>query len=290
MPVRTLPDGRFVSYAQNAEDAVLVRLFRDQPDGLWIDVGANHPVNDSVTKNLSEMGWSGINIEPVGPLFDELVRDRPGEVNIRAGVSDRIGSMTFFRNDSNLDLSTFNAELAEAYRARGDAVVEVDVPVTTLREICEEHVGDRRIDVLKIDAEGHELAVLRGHDFSRHPPRVLLAEVGVDRDAIHEHLATCRMRPVLFDGINQWFVQSDEDPAFVELLARPPTAVVDWYHPNVYLAAILQRDDRIRELQARLEELDAERAALRDSQIAGGRAALRYLLERVRARVRPAPR
>jgi FkbM family methyltransferase len=290
--LETLPDGRFVSYAQNAEDAVLLRVFRDRQRGLWIDVGANHPVNDSVTKNFSQMGWTGINIEPVTSLFEALVQDRPNDVNIQAGVSDRSGSLRFYRNDSNLDLSTFNDELAAEYRRRGDEILEVEIPVTTLADICAEHVGDQAIDFLKIDAEGHELAVLRGHDFERFPPRVLLAEVGIDGTGIDAHLAEVGMRAVLFDGVNRWYVQDDEDDAFVDRLARPPLAVLDWYFPNVYLAAISQldaaiseRDATIGELTARLAALDEECGHLREHQVAGGRAALRYLAGRLRARV-----
>lgn len=256
-----LPDGRFVSYAQNAEDAVLLRVFREQPAGFWIDIGANHPINDSVTKNFSFMGWHGINVEPVASLYEQLCLDRPGEVNILAGVSDHSGTMTFHRNDSNLDLSTFHPGLAAGYLARGDDLVDVDIPVLTLAEICAAHVGDRSIDFIKIDTEGHELAVVEGHDFDRYRPRVLLAEVGEYRDAIREALQRRAMRPVLFDGVNEWYVHEDEDPDFVERLARPALAVLDWFHPNVYYAAMDIRDHQIRELQAQVADLERKLAA-----------------------------
>ena len=53
-----------VSYSQNFEDVMLWRALKDVENGFYIDVGANHPAIDSVTKLFYENGWSGINIEP----------------------------------------------------------------------------------------------------------------------------------------------------------------------------------------------------------------------------------
>ena len=43
---------RFISYAQNYEDVMLARALRGVEKGFYIDVGAQDPVNDSVTKSL----------------------------------------------------------------------------------------------------------------------------------------------------------------------------------------------------------------------------------------------
>ena len=41
---------RTVSFAQNYEDIVLKRVLEGVVGGFYIDVGANHPIIDSVTK------------------------------------------------------------------------------------------------------------------------------------------------------------------------------------------------------------------------------------------------
>ena len=53
-----------ISYAQNFEDVILWRALRDVPNGFYIDIGAGHPVADSVTMHFYEHGWRGINVEP----------------------------------------------------------------------------------------------------------------------------------------------------------------------------------------------------------------------------------
>lgn len=49
-----------LSYAQNAEDVVLRRAFVAVDIGFYFDVGAGHPVEDSVTHHFYERGWRGI--------------------------------------------------------------------------------------------------------------------------------------------------------------------------------------------------------------------------------------
>ena len=44
-----------ISYAQNFEDVLLARAFRNRDRGFYIDVGAWHPVFDSVTASIA---WS----------------------------------------------------------------------------------------------------------------------------------------------------------------------------------------------------------------------------------------
>src|SRR5687767_5051623 len=77
-------DNRKISYAQGGEDIVLLRAFAGQPRGFWIDIGANHPERDSVTQNFKTLGWSGINVEPVESLYNELAASRPNEINVHA--------------------------------------------------------------------------------------------------------------------------------------------------------------------------------------------------------------
>jgi FkbM family methyltransferase len=255
--LRRTDDGRFVSYAQCGEDAVLLRVFGDQSSGCWVDVGANHPVNDSVTKNFSDLGWTGINVEPVESLHALLTEMRPRDSNVLGGVSDRDGELTFFRVDSNLGLSTFQADLAAGYRAAGESVTEVRVAITTLAAICETYLDGRTIDFMKIDAERHEYAVLAGHDFDRFPVRVLLAETGDDYDDIVELVTRRGMRFVQFDGLNCWFVGANEADELVQLISRPTHPVLDGYHPAVYVDQLEAQHTELLAMQRRLSELEA---------------------------------
>ena len=77
-----------VSYAQNYEDVMLWRALSQVKDGFYIDVGANYPNLDNVTKLFYENNWSGINVEPDPEALSELEKNRLRDVNIGVALSD----------------------------------------------------------------------------------------------------------------------------------------------------------------------------------------------------------
>jgi FkbM family methyltransferase len=163
-----------ISYAQNFEDVLLARAFAGRGRGFYVDVGAWLPATDSVTKHFYDLGWSGINIEPVEEYFKLLQRERPRDVNLQLAVGERKETRRFYRFAGS-GLSTFCQEPVAGYSALGLQAEEVDVEVLTLREICETYVRGE-IDFLKIDVEGWEKQVILGGDWERYRPRIVLVE------------------------------------------------------------------------------------------------------------------
>ncbi len=237
-----------ISYAQNYEDILLSRVFRE-PGGFYLDVGANHPVFHSVTKLFSDRGWTGINVEPSPIVFEALRAARPRDVNLNVGLSDRDATLTFYETNVYHGWSTFRPELAEHYRGIGVAMAERPVPVTTLARVCAEHVGDRTIDFLKIDAEGFEREVLLGADFGRWRPRVLLIE-NAWPEAWEPLMAGLDYRLAAFDGLNRFYVRG-EDEALIPALATTVN-VLDNFVPYEYVRLI-------RDLSARRSLIDTLR-------------------------------
>jgi hypothetical protein len=67
----------FISYAQNQGDVMLYRALGDVKQGFYIDVGAQDPVIDSVTKAFYDGGWHGIDIEPSTEYFQKPQSEGP---------------------------------------------------------------------------------------------------------------------------------------------------------------------------------------------------------------------
>jgi hypothetical protein len=95
----------FVSHAQNFEDVMLWRCFGQLESGFYIDIGADDPVSDSVTKCFYEKGWSGINIDPSENSFTKLQADRKRDTNIQVAVDAIEGTIDFW-NVPRTGLST----------------------------------------------------------------------------------------------------------------------------------------------------------------------------------------
>jgi len=223
------------SYAQNFEDVMLARAFRGEK-GFYIDVGANDPDIDNVTRVFYERGWSGINIEPLVANMKALRKKRTRDINLEIAVGEKEGSITFYEVGKWHGYSTTDPAIVEQHRKDGLEVIEHKVPVRKLSDVLDEHAKGKTIDFLKIDVEGTELSVLRGLDLRRHRPKVILLESKmpvtihmVDRvdevpDRAEEYtsyLAPFGYRFVYHDGLNAFFV-ADEHRALEKAFTRPP--------------------------------------------------------------------
>jgi hypothetical protein len=142
-----------VSYAQNAEDVRLRRAFKDQSSGFYVDVGANHPIENSVTKHFYDSGWTGINVEPAPGPFALIAKERKRDINLNVGCSNRPGSLTLYTGRGNaIGLSSFEevaihrdalkAELS-TYRAAG-SVLRFMAPVARGAGAVARYIAPRR--------------------------------------------------------------------------------------------------------------------------------------------------
>src|SRR3546814_6048313 len=89
-----------VSYSQNQEDIILWRALCHVTEGFYIDVGANDPIDDSVTKLFYDRGWNGINIEPDPVYFAKLTEERPRDHNLSCAAGELDGTTVFYDVDT----------------------------------------------------------------------------------------------------------------------------------------------------------------------------------------------
>ncbi len=202
-----------ISYAQNFEDVLLRRVLRDVTAGFYVDVGAQDPVVDSVTKHFYDSGWHGINLEPHPSYFVALRNARPRDINLNLAASDRAQMVQFHFIDHSGLSSTSSGALAVA-AAHGLSARTGQVAAERMAAILADHRAGE-IHFMKIDVEGGEAAVLRGMDFARWRPWILVIEGTRPNDPTpcwdeFEPLAlTARYVPVYFDGLNRWYLREE---------------------------------------------------------------------------------
>ena len=98
-----------ISYAQNFEDVRLWKALSNETDCIYVDIGAGHPTNFSVTRLFSDRGWNGINVEP-GPNASVLMSERPRDLTLQVAISLRSGEIQFTLRYPHLDLSSISNE------------------------------------------------------------------------------------------------------------------------------------------------------------------------------------
>jgi FkbM family methyltransferase len=171
----------------NGIDRKLER-YLDFDDGVFVEAGANDGVVQSNTYYFEKLrGWTGLLIEPVPALAAECRKNRRGPVVEAALVAiDRPGGtveLHYAGLMSTLAGALGDAEATASHIRAGLTVQKLSrtyrlcVPARTLSTVLDEAKITQPIDLLSLDVEGAELAVLDGIDFSRHTPRFICVEV-----------------------------------------------------------------------------------------------------------------
>ena len=252
---------KFVSYAQNNEDVMLARVFRGLDAGFYIDVGAQDPRIDSVTKAFYDRGWRGINIEPVEFWYQKLCLERPRDINLCMAAGDREGLVDFYEVPDT-GLSTSSAEFAQRHRVAGYALTASKARVRSLDTICAEH-GVQVVHFLKIDAEGDEAKVLQGIDLGRLRPWIILVEATEPNSSVSTHaqwesLIVDRGYDCVYnDGLNRFYLAS-EHAALADAFATPPSVFDDFVQRE--LVDCVDHADVLGKRIAQIEELSHRRA------------------------------
>lgn len=247
----------FVSYAQNFEDVMLWRALKHVGQGFYIDVGAAWPEMHSVTKAFYERGWQGINIEPNTHLLQQCIAHRTRDINLGVALSDHHGSAEMFFVPGT-GLSSLNTEVIEGHIRSGWEVSPCGVEVTTLAEVCTQYARDREIHFLKVDVEGLEERVLKGHDWARFKPWIVVVEATFPMSQTESHAS---WEPILLsaayefayaDGVNRFYVSGEHS----ELLAAFR------YPPNFFdefkLTAEFEAQTNAQQAGARAAEAEAQ--------------------------------
>jgi FkbM family methyltransferase len=236
---------RFLSYAQNFEDVMIRRCFR-RNSGFYVDVGAHDPDIDSVTRSFYDLGWHGINIDPLPAMAQKLRERRPRDINLECAVGAAPGRAMLHNIDNSGGVSTLDDAIANDHAAHGWHGTTIEVQVRTLAEILDQHAKGLHIDVLKIDVEGFELDVLKGADLVRHPATLLVIEtrnpVSIDMvervDEVPDRYAEIAdaLRPsgytlVYRDGTNSFFLAADA-MHLAKQFERPPGVFDMFVHVN----------------------------------------------------------
>ena len=214
---------RLVSHAANGEDVVLHRALRDVPSVTYADVGAGHPGIGSLTASLYALGWRGIHVEPVPSYARELREQRPDDV-VFAGAAGTAPKTFWFIPHSGL--STSSSERAMRAKRDGWEVEESTTQVRALSELLDEHLGERTLHVLRVDAAGDESDVLASAALERHRPWLVVVRAdgpGGDEPS----LAANGYLPALFDGVNQWYVAADH-PELLDAVSYPACSRDPW--------------------------------------------------------------
>jgi FkbM family methyltransferase len=164
---------------QYGEFQTLWKLAGKKLHGTVVEVGANDGIFCSNSYPFIKRGWKGVLIEPNPLVYADLKTRYEGSesvklFNLACGSSD--GSLPLYMGKAGqTGYATLSSEDSWWYSAtRSDRAVVVQV--ARLEHILEEASCPADFDILSVDTEGFDYEVLRGLNFARYRPKVIMTE------------------------------------------------------------------------------------------------------------------
>ena len=152
-------------------DKIVCDIFKKKKKGIYIDVGCHHPLINNNTYLLKKRGWKGINVDLDFNSIDMFNFFRKKDHNQKIALSNYEGfsNLYFFHNRA--------AKNTISKKSSKGAKMIKKIEVNTLNNIiknCKFKI--KEIDFLSIDVEGNELNVLKGLNFKRYKPKIVVLE------------------------------------------------------------------------------------------------------------------
>lgn len=161
-------------------DLKLDILFKQKTNGFYIELGANNGLLQSNTAFFERnRGWKGILIEPCEQNYNLCKINRPNSICYNcACVSSEYKQNTIsgdfiIRDTDNI----YDSLLFSVNSIRRKQNNNSNVKALTLEKILDNENINWEIDLLSLDVEGYELEVLKGLNFDKYKPKVLLIEI-----------------------------------------------------------------------------------------------------------------
>lgn len=172
-------------FSQAGQDKFLhENIFKGKQGGVFVDIGAHDGISYSNTYFFEkELGWTGICVEPQKKIFEDLKENRKciclngcvytydGEkefVQVN-GPSEMLSGLQETYNEKQLARAKFEVSTL------GGNIELCKVKTFAFNTLCKTHKLEH-IDLLSIDTEGSEEAILRSIDFDQVTINIIVAE------------------------------------------------------------------------------------------------------------------
>jgi FkbM family methyltransferase len=173
-----------LTFSEHGEDILIHRLLLWKEHGFYIDCGAYHARQMSMTARLRNFGWTGINVDIDNDVIQRLNLDIPGQISVCAAIGEGDGVATLYKYKdpvlNTIDLEQHNHLQAIASKGglHTEYIKNEVVCTMNLATLIKKYgVSNGTIDFLNLDIEGVELTALEGFPWDLHKPLVIAVEI-----------------------------------------------------------------------------------------------------------------
>lgn len=210
-----------VSYSQAGEDCICTYVLRglgyEPAQCSYLDLGANHAKEISNTYFFYSKGARGVLVEANPDLIPELQFYRKGDVIINKCITPHSGDKVKFYIMNGDGVSTCDEKsVNEIVKINSNLKINktVEIDTITVNDILEKYFPNAPV-IMNIDIEGQEMNILKGIDFDKCRPAVIICEMinystkiqyGNNNKEIMDFMLKHDYVEYAFTGINSIFV------------------------------------------------------------------------------------
>ena len=188
-------------------------------NGLYIDVGCNHPVYNNNTYLLYKKGWRGINLDIDKKSIDLFNIFRKGDLNLNYAISSKETELEYINYHEKSPINRIKTKLLEEISHKEIKKIKSK----TLNSIIENSpFHDQKFDFVTIDVEGHEIEVIDGFNLIKYKPSIVVIEY-LDTSLNKIDIKNFSLKNVINSEIYKKMIESDYN-------------MVNWLHSDLIFA------------------------------------------------------
>lgn len=207
------------SFSISSVDLILERIFSNFKDGIYLDIGCNHPIKYNNTYLLFKKGWRGINVDLDSESIKQfnLMRKNDHNVNTLVTSKDNEEKNLYFYHERSA-INTISKDLAEKRENKPKKIIKLKgVSINTI--IKDSPFQNKKINLLSIDIENYEFEALKEFNFAKYNVDVIVSEV-TDIDSSKFELYNNSLEKIINSKI-------------YELLTRNNYKLINWVNSDL---------------------------------------------------------
>jgi len=175
------------NFSQAGEEDFLINYF-SYDKGFYLDIGCHDPFRYSNTHSLYKKGWNGINIDSNPDVISKFNKYRKRDTNICALISNSTKPLEYcFYNDHALN-GVHDNKRKDFLKNKGYRILKTEtINAISLNKVLEENKC-KKIDLITIDVEGHELEVLNSINLNNYLIELIMVEENNNENVIKKLL------------------------------------------------------------------------------------------------------
>ena len=154
-------------YGEFGEDILVNRILKNIKKGRYVDVGCYHPFKGSLTVELYNRCWKGINIDLSKTSIDLFNIVRKKDINLNLAISDFNGETNYYEN------SPINQQNSLIKDNDDQKIIKIEC--SRLNSVLEKNKIEN-FEYLNIDVEGYEEKVIQGINLIKFKPILITIE------------------------------------------------------------------------------------------------------------------